>query len=151
MKHLFEFDGALRDIYVSGASLEDWDAVLAALRSSRFPCTYQCDGEDAPVPRSVKELFDEVERRNRLLAIDVDGNRIHCFFFYPEEIEFDFEPLSVTDQRTLESLLEFLPLVVDATGKTAIVTPESMQSSAFIRLVPNASPEYIPMEQWWVP
>lgn len=139
----FEFDGSLRDIYVQNTSTLDWQACLEALKHSRFQLKYQRDGVVAPTPRDAIEAFSLVGLVSQLLTVYVDGLDLNCHFFSSTEIEFDFDPRCVRDQRALDGLIEFMTLIVEATGKPAIVTPENMASFTIIRLAPGSVPEHV--------
>jgi hypothetical protein len=125
----FVFDGSSRDIYVQSTSMLDWDACLEALLLSRFQTTYQRDGVTAPLPGSAIAVFSLVGSVSQTLTVDVDGIDLNCHFFSSTEIEFDFDPRCVADQHALDRLVEFLMLLVSATGKPAIVTPETCRPS----------------------
>ena len=58
----FDSDGALRDIYVLGASLGDWNTLLASLRGWEYAITYTVDGESSRLPAAADEIVREVRR-----------------------------------------------------------------------------------------
>jgi hypothetical protein len=51
--------------------------------------------------------------------------RINCHFFVPDEIELDIDPREVTGPEELAAVLQFVEQLARATGKDAVLTPES--------------------------
>ena len=45
IKDDFAWDGSLRDIYILDTDANDWDVLLAAIRSSNYERSYRLDGE----------------------------------------------------------------------------------------------------------
>src|SRR4051795_4362919 len=83
----FEFEGSWRDVSVPDVSLCDWEATIAALRSSTFALTYLVGGAAAPMPERLSECFPP--DRPGVLKVDLGGPVLNCHFFSPSEIEFD--------------------------------------------------------------
>jgi hypothetical protein len=123
----FEHDGALRDVYVFDATVEDWQAVWEAVLHRYTMRT--CDG--APPPTDVRAVVGSDARP--VVTLDPGGLSANCHFFNAGEIEFDLNPDQINSQATLDRLCEFLALVGTAAGKDAVVTMENMRGSVTLR------------------
>lgn len=124
----FQPDGALRDIYVLNANLDDWRAVLEHLGSGPYGARLD-DAPPGPLPDAA-ELFGEARR---VLRFSVAGMEVCCHFFLVEELEFDLEPREVT-RENYPHLLDLMRTLVRVTGKPAILTYENMQRGVIIRV-----------------
>ena len=128
-KEDFRWDGSLRDIYITPASLCDWEAIYPFLRSqSGVEFTTVAGSCDAPATIT-PSLFTG---SRPMLRFRVGGILVVCHFFTPEEIEFDIDPREVTTQAHLDSLLAFLQQLGDRTRKRAVLTPENLPHGPII-------------------
>lgn len=118
----FEPDGALRDIYIQNATIDDWRRVVAVILDGRFRARLERGGASVAVPPRFESLFEPDERH--LLTFSVGDAVLACHFFTPDEIEFSLDPAEVSES-VLESLLAFMIELGDATGKPVIVSPEN--------------------------
>jgi hypothetical protein len=132
----FEPDGALRDVYVHGATLADWQAVLDHVRTHYPPLDFSVGGDPAALPAAVAEIFPLWERAAPLLYFHVGGIGVACHFFTPDEVEFDLRPEEVTEQARLDALVDFVRGVGDATGKPVAVTIENWPEALILRYDP---------------
>jgi hypothetical protein len=122
----FQPDGALRDIYVQGATLAEWQAALELLRANYAPLQFTIDRQPAELPAEVSQIFPIWERASPLMNFDVGGIDVACHFFTPDEIEFDLQPEDVTGPERLAAVASFLRDLALAVQKPAILTMESM-------------------------
>jgi hypothetical protein len=118
--YLFEDDGTLGDVEVLGTTRNDWRNVLLALEQSDCPLQLFLDTE--PVASFVHDfdaLFEADDQREwrYMLAVDLDGNKLHAHFFEETTIAFDFDWYDVFDQEGLDAMLDFLRLLHRATNK----------------------------------
>jgi hypothetical protein len=133
----FEADGSLRDIYVLDTTLDDWSKVLAFVAAKPFDASLTCEGHQVELPWEPRRLFPTIERALRhLLSLRVGDVELCCHFFIEEEIEFDFWPNGMTEDK-LGALLSFMCDLGALTGKTVILTPENYQARPIFRYDPG--------------
>lgn len=132
----FEPDGALRDIYVNGTSIEHWRTLFDVLRST-YELKYSVDGTMQPLPGSVDEVLTTRAIANPELLFRVGDIVVACHFFTTTEIEFDISPCEVTSQAALDALLGFLRLVGDSLGRTVIMSYENDEQHPFLCYEPS--------------
>jgi hypothetical protein len=120
-----EDDGAVFDIFVTDTTLEDWQAVMDAVRARSWPMTYEVDAVSAEMPPAVEEIFALAQKATILWSVIVaPGVAINCHFFSSDEIEFDFQPREIVSDERLAALLGFITHVGRALGRLVGVTIE---------------------------
>ena len=132
-------DGSLRDIYVLGTGLEDWDRVLTSLTSRYTTVEYWGDGRTRSSLPKAETIFAFRQQTSPLLRVTLNGVILQCHFFTPDEIEFDFVPKEIDTPERLQALLEFVETLGQSTGKTVVVTLENHPEWAFLRYDPHRS------------
>lgn len=131
----FEVDGALRDVCILDASIDDWRNVLAALNSVDWTVSFNwtlSDSIDSSVP-DASELFHRLEsnpEESASLAVEVGGIWFTCYFFDVDEIEFTFDPGDVTDLESFTAFEEFVRFLGDSARKRVVVTMEGTDHGA---------------------
>jgi hypothetical protein len=134
----FRPDGSLRDIYVLGTGLPDWQQVLDMVRRWAPKPTFAIDGEPTPLPERVEEIFRPGREPSAVLSLGVGGVTLNCHFFAEEEIEFDFDPAEVTGSAQAEALANFMSLLGEATAKIVVLTMENSPAAVILRYSPDA-------------
>ena len=118
-------DGAVFDIFVTDTTLQDWQAVVDAVRATTWPMTYGVDGVPVEMPSAVEEIFAHAQKATILWSVTpVPGVAINCHFFGSDEIEFDFQPREIVNDEKLAALLAFITHVGRALGRLVGVTVE---------------------------
>ncbi len=130
--------GALRDVYIHSTNLTDWQRVVDVVRL-RWPSSYAEDSEPAAMPTSVAEIFRRSERLSPSWAVRPTPEiRINCFFFTPDEIEFDLDPSEINGQQEFDVVVDFIRAIAQVTGKPGIVCYEnSPAATTFLRFDPS--------------
>jgi len=136
----FEWDGSWRDIYIVGATIDDWQRVLDALSTLSPSPTFHANGEPAAMPERVADVFDQRETSSFLLTLDVGNVGLKCHFFDDEEIEFDLDPREIKGPTELRAVSDFMMLLANRTGKTAILTHENIKSAVILAVAPESPP-----------
>lgn len=139
----FAFDGSLRDIYVLGTTIADWQRMLDAIRVTGYRLTYFRAEQPTEIPTKAEDAFplpNQADRRLSLWFADVLAN---CHFFTVEEIEFDIDPREVKSQHELNALFDFMRCLAQATNKEVVLTGENMRKIVIFRVAPgNAAIDY---------
>ena len=123
VKHLFEWDGSWRDIYISNADAALCQRVIDAVRS-RYTTHYQEDGERKPFPQSITIVVDRRDEVTPCLSIYIEGIRINFHFFTPDEIEFDIDPREVDSEEKFAALTEFMRCIGQQSERDVVLAPE---------------------------
>ena len=141
-KAAFEPDGALRDLHVLDATLEDWQRFIAHI-VQRYGARMHGTGA-APLVEDVIALLSTDPIRKGFLAFRVGGVWLHCHFFDVEEIELDFDPREIREPQ-LRALLDFMAEVGDLLAKPVRLTRESWPEFVFFEYAPG------PRRMRWIP
>jgi len=114
----FVADGALRDVCVLDATIDDWrrmfDGLPAAL--GRHVLTWTLSGTTESGALDASAVWSRLEtdpEESASLAIDVDGVWFTCYFFDLAEIEFTFDPSDVVDDATFAPVCAFVTWLGD--------------------------------------
>ena len=134
----FEWDGSWRDIYVVGTTVDDWQRVLDALKMLSPGPSFYINGDLAPVPVRVEDVFEQRAVSSFLLTLEVGGVGLKCHFFDDEEIEFDLDPREVKGPTEWKALSDFMRLLADWTGKVTTLTHENTKSAVILAVAPEA-------------
>lgn len=137
----FEPDGSLRDIYIQGATVEDWRTVVTLILEGGYRARLQCGGVAMPMPSAFETLFGDPLTKDDCfyMSFTVGDVLLDCHFFDPTEIEFSFWPAEVTE-RSLHDLLAFMIDVGDAVGKPVIMTCENVPAFPIYTFDPGGPP-----------
>ncbi|MFJ1900012.1 MULTISPECIES: hypothetical protein [unclassified Streptomyces] len=136
----FEVDGALRDVCILDASINDWQNLLEGLArtdwSVHFAWTLS-DSNHAVIP-DARSLFTRLEsdpEESARLAVKVGGIWFTCYFFDENEIEFTFDPEDVDGPTSFCHLEAFIRQIGDATHRSVLVTMEGTDHRAMPALI----------------
>ena len=143
IKSEFAWEGSWRDIYVLGASYDDWQRALDAIRATKLLSTFRVEDDGANAPTNVHDIFALRSTTTPLLSVLVCGVQLNCHFFCESEIEFDLDPREIRSQVEFDAVLQFMNTLCVATGKTTVMTPENVPEAPFIRVDPSGRVEYI--------
>jgi hypothetical protein len=137
-------DGALCDIYVQNATLDDWQAVLDQLRQSELRLELQLDGEIIELPEYVSKLLRRLpDDPCPTMYVQISDITLNCHFFTDEEIEFDLDPREMRPEL-LPAIVDFLKLLGRTTHKPVSLTVENSPEAAIMRFDPaDANVQYV--------
>ena len=133
-KEDFRWDGSLRDIYVTPATLDDWRTVYPFLRDCPG-AEYAVDGVVQDPPVKVEHAFAIRSSASPILRIRVGGILVVCHFFSDDQIECDIDPREITSQPDLDALLGFMRRLGDTVRKPVLLTPENGREHPIITYV----------------
>lgn len=133
----FAFDGSWRDIYVLDTTLSDWQVALDRLRQFEPAPIYRVDGEARAIPDRAEDAFETRASAVALLSFSIGKAVLNCHFFAVDEIEFDLDPREIGDSDQFETLVGFMGLLGELTGKVVLLTPENFKESPILRYSPE--------------
>ncbi len=136
-KEAFEWDGSLRDIYVLGTDLGDWEKFLAFLKASPYTLEFTVNGSAESLPDFAAQLFASRDENTYSLCIDPSGMNLRCHFFWSKDIELDVDPRDISGQDQLNRLLDFLRRIGQLLSKPVILTPENSEKYPLLRFDPR--------------
>ena len=135
-KEDFRWDGSLRDIYITPATLGEWRTLYQLLRD--FPgVEYSVDGNMQAPPDAVEQVFAVWSSAHPMLRVKVGRTLIVFHFFSDEEIECDVDPREISSQSDLDALLGFVQQIGDMTHKRVVITPENVRNEPIISYDPE--------------
>lgn len=141
---VFYIDGSLRDIYIFDTNEQDWQKLLAFLRTSAYSTEFLLAGEQQPLPERIEEVFALVHMYGGVLRIDEEHLALHCYFYRVKEIEFDLDPRAINSEQQISRLLDFIRTVGRLLNKAVVLTPENASWVTLFRFDPRTSEE-----QWY--
>ncbi|MEO6046521.1 MAG: hypothetical protein ABIQ57_03510 [Candidatus Kapaibacterium sp.] len=136
VKHCFDWDGSLRDIYITPATLDDWRVAYRLFRSMEGTKFY-VGHEPSEFPDDVSEIFVIRAECSPMLYVKMGSVTFVFHFFTEKEIECDIDSRSVQSQSDLDALLAFMKMMGDAIGKQVILTAENCREIVMIRYEPG--------------
>jgi hypothetical protein len=109
IKWMFEPDGALRDIYIQDVTLSDWEKLIDFLNLNYALRFGEDEKKQIDKAYALNYLKDETgEMESKALKIDFQGIHIHCYFFLPNQIEFDIDPKEIKTIKDFEAIEMFM-------------------------------------------
>jgi hypothetical protein len=124
IKWIFEPDGSLRDIYIQDVSLSVWDEIIVYLNKN-FSLTF---GDKTKIDKDyVLKYLQQTNQQNACqpLIINLEHIKVHCYFFIPEEIEFDIDPKEINSITDFELIESFMVSISKALGLQVTLTAEN--------------------------
>lgn len=140
----FYVDGSYRDIYIFETDEQDWQRLLAFLRSSSYSIEFWVDDQPTPLPERVETIFALRNDHVTVLHIDKEYLALNCFFFTSEEIDFDLDPRDFQGEAAGEKiahLLHFIRAVGRLLNKAVVLTPEGDSHTPLFHFQPEANEE----------
>lgn len=127
IKWIFEPDGSLRDIYVQDVTLFDWNILIDFLNLNYHIRFGEDESDQIDKEYVLKYFTDETgEMESKALKIDIAGINIHCYFFLPDQIEFDIDPKKIATVRDFEIIENFMFSVSKVLKNQVTLTEENL-------------------------
>ncbi|MEV8023048.1 hypothetical protein AB0O76_43535 [Streptomyces sp. NPDC086554] len=122
--------GALPDVLVPGASVEDWQAVLDLVDVSGWKCQYS-EGESVlPVPRAEVVLSRQADAECPQLVVWLAPEVLVIFRFYSaDEIDFDVDLRELQGQERLDLFCGFVTAIGRRLGRPVLMDAEGGDGS----------------------
>ncbi len=117
--------GALPDVRVPDASVEDWQAVLDLVVEKGWKCQYS-EGETVlPVPRAEAVLSRPADAECPDLRVWPTADVLAIFRFHAaDEVDFDVDLRELQGQERLDVFCDFLREIGQRLGKPVLMDPE---------------------------
>jgi hypothetical protein len=127
VKNFFDPDlmGSLPDVSIDGTSVDDWQAVLALVRSRGWACEYSEDGAVVRLPRAEVMLARGVEVSVMLRIWPVPGVMAIFRPYAADSIDFDVDLRELQGQVQLNVLCAFLRAIGRSLDKSVVLAPET--------------------------
>ncbi len=132
----FSWDGSWRDFYVLNTSTSHWQRFIDFLRTGRYAYGFTLSGEPASLPPDAATIFAAWANDGPLLSIDVGGVVLNCHFFTEQEIEFDLDPRTVTEQSKAEAIFAFMEALARVLEQPVRMTPENSETTPIFEFNP---------------
>lgn len=130
-------DGALRDFYVQGTSVTEWDRFLAVAPCFAERTVFEWGEKEYPLPQSFRSIRRMQEQDPTNLTMWVSGQTVCCHFFVESEVELDFRPDDFQTEQKWSSLVAFFQSLVNAIGKRGIITQENCVDYVIDEIMPK--------------
>jgi hypothetical protein len=147
IKWIFEPDGSLRDIYVQDVSLNDWDKLIDFVNKN-FILTF---GDKNKIDKDyVLKYLQKTNRQDTCqpLIIYLARIKVHCYFFLPEEIEFDINPKEIKSITDFELIESFMVSISKVLGKQVTLTAENSPKFPLVKVdVKNSIDKVLTLEE----
>lgn len=126
IKWIFEPDGSLRDIYVQDVTISDWENLIDFLNLNYDIKFSEDEKNKIDKEYVIKYLKDETgEMESKSLKIDFNGVNFHCYFFLPDQIEFDIDPREIKTINDFESIEKFMVSISKTLKNQVTLTGEN--------------------------
>lgn len=126
IKWIFEPDGVLRDIYIQDITLLHWEKLIDFLNFNYDLKFGENDSNQIDKEYVINYLNDETgEMESKTLRINLNGINIHCYFFLPDQIEFDIDPKEINTINDFESIEKFMISISKTLNNQVTLTGEN--------------------------
>lgn len=127
-------DGALRDIYVVGTTLTDWQQFIDFIHTSTLAFTFAADRTPMALPVQAIDVFRIRSVASPTLTINCAEVTLRCYFFTQDEIELSFDPREVQDESAFSAVVGLMRRLSQLLHKTAILAFENDQAHPILRV-----------------
>lgn len=141
VKDFFDPDlmGALPDVRVAGASVEDWQAVFDLVRSSGWMWEYSAGGVVGPLPTAAEVLSRPADAEVADLRVWPIPDVLAIFRpMSVDEIDFDVDLRQLQGQVGVDILCGFLSAIGRRLGKPVAMTAEGDDANPVLGFTPAA-------------
>jgi len=136
MRDVFEVDGSLRDIVVTGTHLDDWERAYDFVRKLVADGKARLETDPHPLP-ALSQIFALRAERSVVLSMHLGSVRVNCFFFDEEEIEFDVDPRDVPAENEARVVTSFMEGLAHATERQVRLTGEGAHDRPWLWFEPS--------------
>ncbi|MFI6290478.1 hypothetical protein ACIBEJ_02780 [Nonomuraea sp. NPDC050790] len=132
--------GALPDIFVPDATVEDWQRVLDLVRARGWLWEYSQGDTVLPLPNAAEVLARPPEAEMVSLRVWPAPGVLAIFRLMSEtEIDFDVDLRELQGQAGVDTLCDFLRAIGSELGKPVLMTPEGESQDSVLGFDPVVS------------
>jgi len=123
---IFAQDGSLVDMYIQDVTISDWEKLIDFLNLNYDLKYGEDDSNQIDKDYALRYLNDETgEMEFKLLRVYLYEIQVNCFFFLPDQIEFDIHPGEVTSLLHFERIEKFMTAVSIELNNQVTLTAEN--------------------------
>ncbi|NRQ34512.1 hypothetical protein HII36_22060 [Nonomuraea sp. NN258] len=120
-----DFMGALPDLFVPDATVEDWQTVLDLVRTRGWQWQYSQGDTILPLPTAAEVLARSPDADTVSLRVWPAPGVLAIFLLMSDtEIDFDVDLRELQGQEGVDILCDFLRAIGSELGKPVLMTPE---------------------------
>lgn len=139
-ENIYYKDGSLRDIYIHGTTIEDWEKWVNFV-NGRYQLEWYNGLKDQKYNQIdfnvVLEYFKDYPDFSTSAIITIDNLNIHTYFLTSQEIENDINPKEFTSSEDHKKLMDYLTDVSKLLNKKVILTPVNTPEIILIEVTEN--------------
>lgn len=144
LRHQFEVEGALIDLYVDESSVSAWQKAIDWIRSTT-EFVYQEDGVTTEMPASVADVFGRVDEASVSFGFAATEDVwVSSYFFSPEWFELTLDPAEIQSPESLDVIIALMMKLGTLLDEPVLLTLESDPEQAFLAYDPADSSLSIP-------
>ncbi len=133
IKHEFETDGSLRDIYVEDIDSAVWNKFIGEVKRSGYKFEFSHGDVEKEFPCDLNAIKSMQQTDPTTLYIWVTDNiQLNCHFFVETEIELDVSPHDIQTESAYIQLVTFLEWLATVTKNEVKLTHEDMQDQVIL-------------------
>jgi hypothetical protein len=118
-------DGSLRDIYVEGTTIGDWQNLLGFIAASYPPVEFRVADQVVSTTPTLSEGSFSGGSARVDISFSIGTIRVVGLFFTSEEIELSFQPADIAATAQVRDLLSFISGVARTLQKRVTITLEN--------------------------
>lgn len=139
IKWIFKPDGALRDIYVQEASLNDWEKIIDLI-NEKYKVQFGGIGENQDKHQIDKSYVveyltnDTGALESKFASVLLGKIRLNCHFFLADQIEFDLSPGDVNSIEDFELIENFMVEISKVIDRQITLTDENSPTFPLVKI-----------------
>ena len=140
VRELFDPDlmGALPDLFVPDATVQDWQAVMDLATASDWRCRFEIAGIAHPMPAAARVFSRPAGAETPELRVwPVPGVLAIFRLMSKTEISFDVDLRELQGQEGVDTLCAFIQAIGSRLGKPVLMTPEGQSQEPVLGYDPT--------------
>ncbi|MEE4244829.1 MAG: hypothetical protein V2I33_05435 [Kangiellaceae bacterium] len=136
IRHEFETDGSLRDIYVEDINSSVWNEFIREVKRSGYKFEFSHGDAVKELPCDLNAIKSMQQTDPTTLYIWIADNiQLNCHFFVETEIELDVSPHDIQTESAYTQLVSFLEWLATVTKGEVKLTHEGMQEQVVLSVL----------------
>jgi hypothetical protein len=138
LKRALRVDGWLRDIYVEGTDVSEWQRAYDYVRHPVADGVAEAASHPDRLPDDIAAVFALQNTLGARLDLGIGNVGINCHFFTESATEFDINPAGVASPADARTLLTFMEGLASAVGRNVMLTGDSQPHQLWLTFDPSA-------------